>query len=95
MCCDSGVERGLRHPDREGADARPEEVERVHRDREPAVEVAEHLVGLDADAVEVEAADRVRGEQVEALAGEALALARDGEGRDSLRARSDVRAKTL
>jgi hypothetical protein len=80
---DRGVERGLRHPDGEGADAGPKEVERVHRDREPAVEIAEHLVRLDADAVEVEAADRVRREQVEALARKTLALA------------WDVRAKTL
>ena len=65
---DGGVERRLRHADREGADARPEEVERVHRHGEAAVELAEHLVGLDADAVELEAADRVRGEQVEVLA---------------------------
>ena len=54
--------------------------------REAAVDLAEHLVGLDADAVEVEPPDGVRREQLEALTREALALARDGERRDPLRA---------
>ena len=54
---DGGVERRLRHPDAEGPDARPEEIERFHRDLEATVDLAEHLHGLDADAVEVEPAD--------------------------------------
>src|ERR1044072_9119647 len=65
---DRGIERRLRHSDREGT-----------------ADLAEHLLGPDADAVEVEPADRVRGEQVQVLTGEALALARDREGRDPLR----------
>ena len=81
------VERRLGHTDAEGADARPEEVERVHRDREAAADLAEQLLGTGADPVEVEAADRVRRDQLEVLAREAVGVARDGEGGDPLRAR--------
>src|SRR4029079_9068649 len=80
------IERGLGHPDGERADARPEEVERVHGHREAAVDVPEYLPSVDAHAVEVEAADRMRGEQVEMPAGKPLALPRDRERGDPLRA---------
>src|ERR1041385_3779536 len=40
---DRGIERRLRHSDREGTDARPKEVERVHRHGEPTADLAEHL----------------------------------------------------
>ena len=50
----AGVERGLRHADRERADAGPEQVERAHRDAEALVDLAEHVVARDPDAVEVE-----------------------------------------
>jgi hypothetical protein len=76
----------LRHPDAEGADTRPEEVERLHRDREAAVGVAQHLDGLHSDAVEVEPADGMRRDQFERLPREAVAVARDGERGDPLRA---------
>ncbi len=62
---DGRVERGLGHPDAEGADARPEEVEGVHRDREAAADLSEHLLGPGRDAVEVEAADWVRCDELE------------------------------
>ena len=58
-------------PDREGAHAGAEQVERAHRHREAAVDLAEHVVRDDPDAVEDEPADRVRGEHVETLAREA------------------------
>ena len=57
-----GVERGLRHADREGADAGPEEVERLHGDAKARVHLAEDLRLPDEDAVELEPADRVRRE---------------------------------
>ena len=83
---DGGIEGRLRHADGESADARPEEIERVHRHAEAVVDVAEHLLGCDRNAVEVEAADRMRREQLEGLAGEPLALARDDERGDPSRA---------
>ena len=79
---DGGVERRLRHPDAEGSDTRPEEIERFHRDLEATVDLAEHLHGLDADAVEVEPPDRVRRDQLDCLARKPVALARDREGSD-------------
>ena len=66
----AGVEGGLAHADGEGADAGPEQVEGPHRDREPLVDLAEEVVAPDADAVEVQGAERVRRHHVETLAGE-------------------------
>ena len=83
---DGRVERGLCHPDAEGADARPEEVECVHRDRKTTADLSEHLLGPGRDAVEVEPADGVRCDELEMLAREPLTLARDRKGRDPLRA---------
>ena len=83
-CTDGRVESGLGHPDAECADARPEEVECVHGDGKAAADLAQHLIGGGLDAVEVEAADRVRRDQLEVLAREALALARDRERGDAL-----------
>ena len=81
---DGRVQRGLSHPDAEGSDARSKQVEGVHRDREAAADLSEHLLGPGRDAVEVEAADGVRCDELEVLAREALALARDRERGDAL-----------
>ena len=78
-----GVERRLGHADRERADARPEQVERAHRHREAVVDLSEHVVGGDPDAVEDERADRVRGQQVEPLAAQTLGVAGHHERRDA------------
>ena len=81
---DGRVKSGLGHPDAECADARPEEVECVHGDGKGAADLAQHLIGGGLDAVEVEAADRMRRDQLEMLAREALALPRDRERGDAL-----------
>ena len=57
----------------------PEQVEGAHRHREAAADLAEHVVGGDPDPVEDQAADRVRGEHVERLAGEPVGVAGHGE----------------
>ena len=59
------VQGRLGHADREGADARPEQVQRAHGDPESAVGFAEHVVRGDRYGVEGEGADGVRGEHVE------------------------------
>jgi hypothetical protein len=45
-------ESGLRHPDRERADAGPEQVERAHRHLEARAHLAEHVVVWHEHAVE-------------------------------------------
>ena len=70
---DGGVERGLRHADRERADARTEEIERLHRDAEALVDLAEHLFLPDGHVRRSSSRpDRMRGEERERLAREAL-----------------------
>ena len=73
------VHRGLGHADGEGAHARPEQVQGAHGDLEPGIDLAEHLGALDPDAVELETSDRVRREQLEVFAGQARAVAGNGE----------------
>ena len=62
------VERGLCHPDGEGADAGAEQVEGPHRHPEPGIDLAERVGGLHAHPVEDQAADGVRGQELEVLA---------------------------
>ena len=52
---------------------------------EPLVDLAEHVVARDADPVEVERAERVRGDHVEPLAGEPGCVAGDRERGDPAR----------
>ncbi len=79
----AGVECGLTHAHGEGADAGAEQVQRPHRDAEAPVDLAEQIVRRDADAVEVERAERMRGEHVETLTREARSVARNRERRDA------------
>ena len=76
---DRSVEGRLRHPDRERADAGPEQVEGAHGDREAAVHLTEYVVRGDPDPVEHEAADRVRGHHVEGLTGQPVRVTGDDE----------------
>ena len=57
---DGRVEGRLGHADREGADARAEEVERAHGDLEALTDVAEDVVGRHGHGVEHEPPDGVR-----------------------------------
>jgi hypothetical protein len=65
-------------PTANGADARPEEVERPHGDLEALVDLAEDMVGRHRRAVEDESPDRMRREQRERLTADPVARARDG-----------------
>ena len=56
------VEGGLRHPDRECPDTGPEEVERAHGDLEAFTGLAQQVIAADADPVEVQTSQRMRGE---------------------------------
>src|SRR3979411_2398449 len=41
---DGGIERGLRHTDNGSTDAWTEQIERSHRQLEPAIDLAQHLL---------------------------------------------------
>lgn len=82
------VEGGAGHPDGERPDAGPEEVEGAHRDAEAPVGLAEHIVGGDRYAVELQGADGVRGEHVEGGARESGTVGRNQERGDATGSRT-------
>ena len=92
---DRRVERRLRHPDRAGADARAEDVERAHRDLEAAVDLPEPGLVQHLDAVQLERPDRMGRDDRQRLTGKACRVALDDERRQPRAPAPDVvRAKT-
>ena len=63
--------------------------------RKPLAGLAEHVVGGHEDVVEPQRPDRVRGQQLLALAGQALAVARHRERRQPAPRPREVRANTV
>src|ERR671936_529299 len=78
-----GIEGSVRHAQGIGSNAWSKEIERSHRQLEAAIDLAEDLFASNGDAIELQPADRMRGNQIHRLPLHAFRTGVNDEGRDA------------